>query len=293
MNFSLYILFLLLEKIIPLFPLRFIQRLARLKGLFFYYFFPIRKKVAYKNLKLAFPGKSESEINSIIKSAYVNVMTVIFEFFFLPGLQGKRLLRLLNPEDLVLLKEKLMEGKGLIIVSAHFGNWELTAYGCSLLIGEPFNVIVKEQSNKLMDRRINRIRKLGGNKMIQMSRAARDVLYLLRDNKIIAILGDQSAPKEGSVKVKFFTDDVPTFEGAARFALKTGAAVVFGISVRREDGSYKILLKDIDVAKYPEYNENNIKRLTQEHANVLEELIKQHPDHWLWFHKKFKNVLKY
>ena len=293
MNFLLYVLFLFLEIIVPLFPLRFIQRVARLKGLFFYYFIPIRRKIACRNLKLAFPEKSESEINSIIKEAYVNVMTVIFEFFCLPRLQGKKLLRLLNPDDLKLLTEKLNKGNGLIIVSAHFGNWELTAYGCAQLMGEPFNVIVKEQSNKLMNRRINRIRELGGNKMIEMNHAAREVLSLLRQNKIIAMLGDQSAPKESSVKVKFFTDDVPTFEGAAKFALKTGAPVVFGISVRREDGTYEIILKDIDVAKYEAYNEENIKELTQEHIYVLVELIKQHPGHWLWFHKKFKNILEY
>jgi len=293
MNFLLYVLFLLLEIVVPLFPLGFIQRIARIKGLFFYYFIPIRKRVAFRNLKLAFPEKSESEINSIIKKTYINVMTVIFEFFCLPHLQGEKLLRLLNPDDLKLLTEKLNEGNGLIIVSAHYGNWELTAYGCAQLIGEPFNVIVKEQSNKLMNRRINRIRELGGNKMIEINRAAREVLSLLRQNKIIAMLGDQSAPLGSSVKVKFFTDNVPTFEGAAKFALKTGAPVVFGISVRREDGTYKIILKDIDVTKYTEYNDGNIKKLTQEHVNVLVELIKQHPDHWLWFHKKFKNILEY
>ena len=293
MNFLLYVLFLLLEKIVPLFPLRFIQSIARLKGLFFYYFIPVRKNVARKNLKLAFPEKSEKEINSIIKGAYINVMTVIFEFFCLPRLQGNELLRLLNPNDLKLLTEKLGKSKGLVIISAHFGNWELTAYGCAQLIREPFNVIVKEQSNKLMDKRINRIRELGGNKMIDMSRAARDVLYLLRHNKIIAMLGDQSAPKESSVKIKFFTYDVPTFEGAARFALKTGAPVVFGISVRKNNGTYKVILKDIDVTKYTEYSEENIKKITQEHANVLADLIRQHPDHWLWFHKKFKHVLEY
>jgi KDO2-lipid IV(A) lauroyltransferase len=293
MNFLLYVLFLILEKIVPLFPLGFIQRLARLKGLFFYHFIPIRKKVAYKNLKLAFPEKSDSEINSVIRGAYMNVMTVIFEFFYLPRLHGKKLLRLLNPDDLALINEKLKEGKGLVIISAHFGNWELTAYGCAQLAGEPFNVIVKEQSNKMIDKKINCIRELHGNKMIGMSSAAREVLYLLRHNKIIAMLGDQSAPKENSVKVKFFTDGVPTFEGAARFAIKTGAQVIFGISVRMEDGSYKIILKDIDVSKYTEYNEANIAKLTQDHADILAELIRQYPDHWLWFHKKFKHLIEY
>lgn len=293
MNFLLYVLFLILEIVVPLFPLRFIQRVARLKGLFFYHFIPIRKKVAYKNLKLAFPDKPDNEINSIIRGAYINVMTVIFEFFYLPRLHGEKLLRLLDPGDLTLINEKLKTGKGLVIVSAHFGNWELTAYGCAQLSGEPFNVIVKEQSNKLIDKRINRIRELQGNKMIEMSSAARDVLSLLRKNKIVAMLGDQSAPKENSVKVKLFTEDVPTFEGAARFTIKTGARVIFGISVRKDDGSYKVILKDIDVSKYTEYNEDNIAKLTQEHADILAEFIRQYPDHWLWFHKKFKHVLEY
>jgi Kdo2-lipid IVA lauroyltransferase/acyltransferase len=293
MNFLIYVLFVFLEKTVPLFPLRFIQNLAKLKGLFFYYFIPVRKKVAYKNIKLAFPEKSEGEIKSIIKGAYVNAMTVIFEFFWLPKLNKDNLTRLLKPDDLRIINEKLKEGRGLVIVSAHFGNWELTAYGCAVLTGEPFNVIVKEQTNRLVDKRINRIRELRGNRMIEMSLSVRDVLYLLRHNKIIALLGDQSAPKENSVKVKFFIDNVPAFEGAARFAIKTGAAVVFGASVRRKDGSYKIIMRDIDVSKYSEYSDENIQKLTQEHVDILAEMIKEYPDHWLWFHKRFKHVMKY
>lgn len=293
MNFLIYVLFLILEKAVPLFPLRFIQHIAKVKGLFFYHFIPIRKKVAYKNIKLAFPEKSENDIKSIIRGTYINVMTMIFEFFFLPQLHGKRLLRLLNPDDLSLIKEKLKQGKGLIIVSAHFGNWELTAFGAALLTGNPFNVIVKEQSNTMVDKRINRIRELRGNKMIEMTTAAREVLYLLRNNKVVAMLGDQSAPKEGSVKVKFFADAVPTFEGAARFALKTGAPIIFGASVRNADGSYRIILKDIDTSKFSEYSEENIRRLTQAHADILAEFINEHPDHWLWFHKRFKHIMKY
>ncbi len=293
MNFLVYVLFIFLEKTVPLFPLRFIQHIAKLKGLFFYYFIPIRKKTAYKNIKLAFPEKSEAQIRSIIKGAYINVMTVIFEFFYLPKLRGDKLLTLLNPDDLVIISQKLKAGKGLVIVSAHFGNWELTAYGGGLLTGEPFNVIVKEQSNTMVDKRINRIRELRGNKMIEMTTAAREVLYLLRNNKIIAMLSDQSAPKENSVKVKFFTDDVPAFEGAARFALKTGAPVVFGASVRKPNGSYKIIMRDIDISGFSEYNEENIKKLTQAHADILAEFIKENPDHWLWFHKRFKHLIEY
>jgi KDO2-lipid IV(A) lauroyltransferase len=267
--------------------------MARIKGLFFYYFIPVRKSVAYKNIKLAFPEKSESEIKSIIRGSYINVLTVISEFFWLRRLNKHNISRLMNPDDLIMITEKLKEGKGLVIVSAHFGNWELTAYGCSLLVGEPFNVIVKEQTNRLVDRRINRVRTLRGNRVLDMNLSVRDVLYLLRHNKIIAMLGDQSAPKDNSVKVKFFIDDVPAFEGAARIAIKTGANVVFGASVRRKDGTYKVIMRDVDISKYNEHSKEDVRKLTQEHVDILVELIKQYPDHWLWFHKKFKHVIEY
>ena len=293
MDFLVYVLFLFLEKTIPLFPLRFMQRIARIKGLFFYYLIPIRKKVAYKNIHLAFPEKSDNEIKSIIKGAYINVFTVITEFFYMRKLDDEKLKKLLNPRDIYTINEKLKQGKGLVIISAHFGNWELLAYGGARIAGVPFNVIVKGQTNKILDKRINRVRQSAGNKMIEMNNAVREVLYLLRRNGIIAMLGDQTAPKENSVKVKFFADDVPTFEGAARFAIKTGAAVIFGASARKKDGTYDVIAREIDMSKYLEYNEENIKKFTQEHVNILADLIKTYPDHWLWFHKRFKHVTEY
>jgi KDO2-lipid IV(A) lauroyltransferase len=293
MDFIVYVLFIILEKTIPLFPLRFIQSVARLKGLFFYYFIPVRKKVAYKNILLAFPEKTELEIKSIIKSSYINVFTVIAEFFYMRKLDDARLRKFVNPVTLALINENIKKGKGLVIISAHFGNWELMAYGCARITGVPFNVIVKEQTNKLVDKKINRVRESAGNKMIDMNNAARDVLSVLRGGGAVALLGDQTAPKENSVKIKFFTDDVPAFEGAARFAIKTKAPVIFGAAVRKENGKYDVFIREIDMSKYSEYNDENIIKLTQEHADILVELIKAHPGHWLWFHKRFKHVLEY
>ncbi len=293
MNFPVYVLFLLLEKTIPLFPLGLVQRTAKLKALFFYYFIPVRKRVAYKNIKLAFPEKSDAEVKTIIKGAYVNVVTAIFEFFWMRKMKMDELTNLVKPEGLRLITEKMKQGKGLVIISAHFGNWELTAHGGARIAGVPFNVIVKEQTNKLVDKRINRIRESAGNKMIGMTAAVKEVLGLLRNNNAVALLGDQSAPKENSVTVKFFVNDVPAFEGAARFAIKTRSPAVFGVSVRRKDGTYDIILNEIDINKYEQYTEDNIKRFTQEHTDILAEHIKAHPDHWLWFHKKFKHMMEY
>jgi KDO2-lipid IV(A) lauroyltransferase len=289
MNFPVYLLFLFLEKLIPLFPLPFLQFIAKFKGKLFYYILPIRKKTAYSNLKLAFPEKSEREIRKIIMDCYSNVLTVITEFFYMRKFSIEKLADFMKVTNIELISDSLKKGKGLILISAHYGNWELTAYGVSQLCGVPFNVIVKEQSNKKVNKRINCIRTSKGNVMIDMRNSLREVLTALKENKIVAMLGDQAAPKE-NVKVNFFINDVPAFEGTARFAIKTGAAVLFGVSVRNEDRTYSVTLHEIDTSKYKDATDENIRALTQEHVNLLVEQIRKKPDHWLWFHRRFKNV---
>jgi Kdo2-lipid IVA lauroyltransferase/acyltransferase len=289
MNFLIYVLFLLLEKLIPLFPLKFIQSIARMKGGLFYYILPIRKKTAIDNLKLAFPGKNVDEIKKTVKGCYINVLTVIAEFFYMRKLSIDELKKLMKVENPELISEKLLAGKGLIFISAHFGNWELTAFGVSRMYNMPLNVVVKEQTNKWVNEGINRIRTAGGNHMIEMRNSLREILSALKANGSVAMLGDQSAPKE-NVKIDFFVPGVPTFEGTAKIAIKTGAAVVFGVSTRNSDGTYSLRLHEVDTRKYKEANEENIKALTQDHVNLLVEYIKQRPDHWLWFHRRFKHV---
>ncbi|NOS85741.1 MAG: hypothetical protein HOP31_11420 [Ignavibacteria bacterium] len=289
MNFLLYILFELLKVLIPLFPLRFIQKIARLKGKLFYYILPIRKNTAISNLKLAFPEKKDDEIKNIVKGCYVNVLTVIAEFFFLRKLSADQLRKMLRVENIGLMQEKLKHGKGLIMISGHFGNWELTAYGVSKIYDIPVNVIVKEQTNKRVNEGINEIRTSGGNRMIDMRNSLREILTAIKNNGVVAMLGDQSAPKE-NIKVKFFLDGVPTYEGTARIAIKTGAEVLFGVSTRNSDGTYSLKFHEIDTSMYKESTEENVKALTQAHVDLLVEYIKLRPDHWLWFHRRFKNV---
>lgn len=284
-----FVLFWLLEKTVPLFPLKFIQAVARVKGKLFYYILPIRKSVARANLKLAFPEKTEEEINRIVKGCYVNVLTVIAEFFYMRSMTMQQMQKLLQVNNLGLYIDKINEGKGVIVISGHFGNWELTAYGSNKLTGVKINVVVKEQTNKKVDEGINRIRTAAGNKMIDMRNSLRQILTALKSGEVVAMLGDQSAPKE-NVKVDFFLKNVPTFEGTARIALKTRANVLFAVSVRSSDGTYRLKFHEIDISKYNEASEENVKALTQEHVNLLVEYIKANPDHWLWFHKRFKHI---
>ncbi|MBE2219513.1 MAG: tryptophan-rich sensory protein [Ignavibacteria bacterium] len=218
------------------------------------------------------------------------VLTVIAEFFYLRSMSTPEMKKLLQFSNEELYLQKIKEGKGVIVISGHFGNWELTAFGTNVLTGIGINVVVKEQTNKRVNEGINRIRTAAGNKMIDMRNSLRAILTALKAGEVVAMLGDQSAPKE-NVKVDFFIKDVPTFEGTARIALKTRASVLFAVSVRNADGTYRLRFHEIDISKYEEPSEENVKALTQEHVNLLVEYIKARPDHWLWFHKRFKHIV--
>ena len=292
MNFLVLVLFVLLEKIIPIFPIGFLYRLARLKSKFFYYFLPVRKKTARINLKMAFPEKTIGEINEIIKECYLNILIVIVEFFYMRKFTNEQLSKKFVIVNSGIMKKKFEIGKGIVFVSGHFGNWEIMAYGGTLAMGIPLDIIVKEQTNKAIDRRINSVRVSGGNRMIEMKKSGREVMKALSENRFVAMLGDQSAPAE-SVRVKFFGMDITAFEGAAAFALKTGAPVFFGVPVRDENYNYSLEAVEINTAVYNGYNTANIQQMTQEIISLLEDKIRRYPGHWLWFHRRFKSVISY
>lgn len=292
MNFLVLVIFIFLEKIIPLFPMRILYPIVKFKAKLFYYLLPIRKKTAYLNLKMVFPHKSDSEIQSIIKKSYFNILTAIVEFFYLPKLTDKQLSEKFVISNENEMKEKFKNGKGIVFVSAHFGNWEIMAFGGALIFGKPLSVIVKEQSNRRLDRRLNTIREKNGNIMIEMKRATREVIKALGENRIVAMLGDQSAPAESS-KVKFFGQEITAFDGPAVFALKTGAPIFWGAPVRDNNYNYSLKAIEVDTSIYSEYSAANVQEITQKTMSLLEDHITKYPDHWLWFHRRFKSLITY
>lgn len=158
MNFLLSATFVIVERLLPLLPYNFSISIAQVMAALFYYIIPVRKKVARKNLEFIFHEKTQKEISAIIKDSYRNVFIVITEFFYMSSWSSDEIKRKIKVSNLELMHEKLALKKGLIFLSAHFGNWELMAFGGSVVCGIPFNVIVKEQTNKFVDKRITAIR---------------------------------------------------------------------------------------------------------------------------------------
>jgi Kdo2-lipid IVA lauroyltransferase/acyltransferase len=284
-----YLAFLLISFFVQLLPLSGARWIGRRLGRLVFAALGYRRKVTLGNLRRAFPEKSEKELISIARGAYENAGISLFELVWFPRMTAAHLKSLIHFDKPEIVKNAYAEGTGLLLLTAHFGNWELLAQSIVVEFGFPVSFIVKRQANQFVDRRINKRRVWSGNKTIPMETALRGVLKALQNGEAVGLVADQAAPKE-NVPIEFFGTKVPTHQGPAVFALKMGAPLVTIFSVRRPDGSYDMVVERVPFEDLKGYTEENAVELTRRHVKITEDIIRRYPDHWLWMHKRWKHV---
>jgi KDO2-lipid IV(A) lauroyltransferase len=282
-----YILFISLSFIVRLLGLSLSRRLSYLLAVFFYFIVPIRKKTVKENLQKAFPGYSKSKINKIAFGSYLSFCITLVEILYLPGISKSELESSVLYTDIPLIREKYNEGKGVIFLGAHFGNWEYIALTVAVKLDIPITVIVKSQRNTLVTNWLDNMRVKWGNKIVPLGISIRQVYKELKEKKIVAMVADQRGPSEG-IRISFMGRKASVFIGPALLALKTGAPIIFGVTIRQPDFSYKTAIEIINTEDLPEEEELKIAELSQRHVSVLEKYIKQFPEQWLWMHKRWK-----
>jgi KDO2-lipid IV(A) lauroyltransferase len=284
-----YVTFQVVAFVVQCLPLSGARWVGRMLGRFVFVLVGYRKDVTLGNLSRAFPEKSVQELNRIARGAYENVGIALFELVWFPRMSPDRLRKSIHFDKPELIRSAYEKGKGLLMLTAHFGNWELLAQSIIVHFGFPVNVIVKTQANRLIDRSINKRRIRLGNKIIPMETSLREVLRALRGKEAVGLVADQAAPKE-NVPIEFFGTMVPTHQGPAVFSLKMGSPLVALFAVRRPDGEYDVHVADIPSEDLDGYSEANVVELTRRHVRITEDFIRRFPDQWMWTHKRWKHV---
>jgi Kdo2-lipid IVA lauroyltransferase/acyltransferase len=282
-----YFLFISLSRIIRFIGLSLSRRLSFLLAAFFYYIVPIRKKTVFENLQKAFPEYSKSKIKEISFGSYKSFCITLVEILYLPSMSKSELQSSVIYTDIPLIREKYNEGKGVIFLGAHFGNWEYIALTVAVQLGIPITVIVKSQRNTLVTNWLDNMRIKWGNKIVPLGISIRQVYKELKEKRIVAMVADQRGPSDG-IRINFMGRKASVFAGPALLALKTGAPIMFGVTIRQPDFSYKTAVEVISLDDLPEEEELKIAELSQRHASVLEKYIKQFPEQWFWMHKRWK-----
>ena len=271
-----------------LFPMNFSKKIGLILAEIAFVLIPIRKKEIISSLTKSFPEKNQKEVLKIAKDVYKQFVITMVEIIYFPKMSRKELKSFVNFENIYLVEEALKKGKGAIMLSAHYGNWELLAI--SFAQRYPLSVVVAQQENLLVDKMIDDIRSGKGYNTIYKDKAPIGVLRALRKNEFVAILADQDAGSQG-VFVTYFFQKASTAKGPAVFALRAQCPIIVSFCIRQPDGRYFATFEEIELPEDID-NEKNIEIIMTKYSRLLEKNVRAHPSYWFWFHRRWKTKEK-
>jgi Kdo2-lipid IVA lauroyltransferase/acyltransferase len=276
-----YIILLALHAIFRAMPEKVIYQIAGTLGLFAFHVVRIRRKVTLENLWNAFGReKSEKEIKILAASVYKNIAVNFVEMLIFDRFLG-HLRERVDMTEAPVIERTFSLGHGVILISAHFGSWEM----CGAVVGEsgyPATVVAKKQSNPYVDAYINRNRTGTGMHIISHGAPIKHIIRAQRSGEVIGLISDQDAGKSG-VFVTFFGRPASTPRGAAELALKFGIPMFVMVTPRTGPGRYKALLRDVAV-----FPNDTVETLTQRFTTILEDIIRTCPEQYFWMHRRWK-----
>jgi Kdo2-lipid IVA lauroyltransferase/acyltransferase len=251
-----------------------------------------RKKVALSNIKRVFTDFSDEKIKDTAKSNFEKLGINAVEFLLMPFVKDKDLSDRFSIEGKEFFDKALEQGKGAITLAFHFSNWEITGV-ISRLLGHDVIALARPlKKNIALNDFLNSLRKSTGSTIIVNENTGRMVMRLLKENKLVAILGDQREKRSRGVFVELFGTKVPTSKGTAMIAMKTGAPVIPIYAVRKGFLRYTIVCANpIEMERTGNIGEL-VEKNTRKINAFLETIIKQYPDEWFWVHSRWERRSK-
>lgn len=290
-NFSDFLLTKIARAIIPYagkMPLEKSLQLGAFLGRAYFYLSP-RRHYAYADLKKAFPEKySPEERWKIIRNHYELLGQNVMEFCRIPVLSSQEIEDNVKIHHIERFQKALDQSKGIIFLTAHFGNWELMQV-VSGLKGKPIHVLARPQKFPQLDDYMNEIRQSHGSVAVMRGMGIRDLIRALKRKEIIGMLGDQDAGKNEGMILSFLGRKTTVPTGPFELAARTESILLPCFIVRGENGKHDLFIEEpIDCSKIIQ-NENELKSIAQKYVHLLETFIEKHPSHWLWASKRWKH----
>jgi Kdo2-lipid IVA lauroyltransferase/acyltransferase len=249
---------------------------------------PKLHRTAEFNLRLAFPDWDDGRRRAVIRAMVRNLGWMAAEFARFPRYSK------VNIESVMILDghqnflQGQRRGKGVLYLTGHIGAWELSSFAHALY-GFPLHYMARPLDNARVDELVNRYRGLSGNQPIFKNESARILLKVLKDAGTVGILADQNTMPEEGVFVDFFGKAACTTTGIARLALHTDAAVVPGYAYWDHDiRKYRLRFEpSVELIRTGDL-ERDVFVNTQRFAKVIEQIIREHPEQWVWVHARWK-----
>ena len=247
----------------------------------------IRKDVVEKQIAAAFPEMTHAQVQTVARASFAHLGRTAIETALLPGLGTKGLLDLVTQVDGWEYVERARAGgRGVVLMAGHHGNWELLA-GYVAARGIPLDVIARGMANPLFDSYLNGIRRALGMTVVHDSEAVKRTPRALREGRAVGFVADQGVLGLASTYVNFFGRPAKTPRGAAVFALRFNAPVLFFDALRQPDGRYQVIVEPVEVSLTGD-READVDAIITRFTELLEKWVRRVPAQYFWQHRRWK-----
>jgi Kdo2-lipid IVA lauroyltransferase/acyltransferase len=270
--------------IISMLPLRVLYIVSDLAYFILYYVVGYRKKVVFANLKRAFPEKSEEEVKAIAKRFYKNFTDNFIEFIKLISASPKFIARHFYG-DCSLLDSLYEQGKRAQIQLAHNFNWEGACVAVAPRVKQPFIVVYMPIGNKVVDRIFLKVRSRSGAILLPATDMRNAIMPYRNRSYLLILVADQNPGNPGkALWYNFFGKPTPFLKAPESGARRGNTPVVFSKFIKERRGYYRIIFE------MGEENPGALKEgeLTKKYVQYLHDFVSEHPEMWLWSHRRWK-----
>jgi KDO2-lipid IV(A) lauroyltransferase len=266
-------------------PLPFGRACGRALGSLAWHVARRERRKALANIAIAFPEWSEDKRRQTIKAMFRHLGMSLFEIAWMRGMDVATRDRLTVIEGAEPLMKLIDEGRGVVVFTAHCGNWEWMSYAIGLF-GRPTTVLQRERDAPEMNRYITEHRASSGVRTIDRGSAAagRELIQSLRRGGILAFLIDQNL-RTDSVQVPFFGRPALTPIGPAKLAVRTESIVVDILIERLPDGRHRMKIGEPAETK----RGDDPVELTEHYTRIIEAQIRRVPEQWVWMHDRWRD----
>ena len=267
-------------------PERWLESMGRAIGRFVFRHVGARRQVVLDNLAHAFPERDVVSLWDLAERAYAHLGATLLAFFTLARLTPARIRARVRLDNTAYLEDLHAEGRGALLMTGHFGNWELLGAAVAAY-GYPARYLVRTQSNPWVDKLQNKIRERGGLGVIRADASVRQLVRHGRDGGYVGILPDANAGDDG-IFVDFLGRRASTPRGLAYFAYKLKCPVIPVFLVRQADGTHVARFHDPIVVD-PDWDEQTaILEVTRAATEHLADMVRAHPEQYFWLHRRWK-----
>ena len=289
-----FIVFVIVSIPFAILPLKWSKKAGELLGLFVFSLWQSRRRIAIQNLKavIASGALSFSEpAEKVIRDNFKNLGKTFSEVIRLYYHRAGKIIDGVEIEGIEHVRDALMKGKGILIITGHCGNWELMAITAAVKF-QAISVVARPVDNSYINSFVERVRKKYGNGIIYKRGALKPILHALKNNEIVGILMDQAVKRDEGFVMDFLGIGAWTMKMPALIARKTGAAVL-PVFIHRTEKGHKITINPAVELSAQQDRDAAVVEDTKRFSWYIEEYIRQHPTEWLWIHKRWKRIIKY